>query len=56
MTNGIKSWVPDVWTTVPWLTSHRIDSAGQAQHPSAHTSPSEQKAEQEAKPQGAALD
>lgn len=30
MTNKIKSWVPDIWTTVPWLTTHRIDSDGQA--------------------------
>ena len=43
MTNKIKSWVPDVWTTVPWLTTPRIDGAAQAQH-------------LEAKPQGAALD
>ena len=39
VTNKIKSWVPDVWSTVPWLTSHRngdhhrsmTESAGQTQ-------------------------
>ena len=47
VTNKIKSVIPDIWSTVPWLTAHRIGG----RIPSAGAMP-----EQEAKPQGAALD
>ena len=46
VTNKIKSVIPDIWSTVPWLTAHRI--GGQV--------PSVGAPEQEAEPQGAALD
>ena len=47
MTNKIKSVIPDIWSTVPWLLARRIGG----HVPSAGVMP-----EQEAKPQGAALD
>jgi hypothetical protein len=47
----IKSAFADAWSTVPWLTTHRIgahhgyriDGAEQAQHHAEHASPGERK-------------
>jgi hypothetical protein len=47
VTNKIKSVIPDIWSTVPWLTARRIGG----QVPEVGAMP-----EQEAKSHGAALD